>query len=136
MSQTYRELKYKQSAELNSFKGVFFAFDEKQFNEGMKKIDLEPSDTDKIYSLGNTGGYILKERSPEFRAMFDRHEQELAEQMKDKDFLYNALVYELNNHEYCTTQSHTDALYALGIEEKDIDTDVLIKACKEANTDL
>jgi hypothetical protein len=136
MSQTYQELKVKQSAELNNFKGVFFAFDKRQFNEGMKRIGLDPSDTDKIYNLGNTGGYILKEKSPEYKAMFDRHEQELAEQMKDKDFLYDALVYELCNHEYCITQSCTDALYALGINEEDIDVKVLIKACKEANTEL
>lgn len=136
MSQTYRELKDKQSAELNNFKGVFFAFDEKQFDKGMKKIGLEPSDTDKIYSLGSTGGYILKEKSPEYKAMFDRHEQELAEQMKDKEFFHNALVYELCNHEYCITQSCTDALYALGIKEEDIDTKALIRACKEASTEL
>jgi hypothetical protein len=136
MSQTYQELKDRQSAELNDFKGVFFAFDKKQFNEGMKKIGINPFDTDKIYSLGNTGGYILKEKSPEYKAMFDRHEHELAEQMKDEDFFHNALVYELNNHEYCITQSCTDALYALGIDEGDIDTKVLRKACKEANTEL
>ena len=136
MSQTYRELKDKQSAELNNFKGVFFAFSKKQFSEGMKKIGLDHSDTNKIYSLGDTGGYILKEKSPKYKAMFGRHEQELAECMKDKDFFHNALVYELCNHEYCITHSHTDALYALGIEEEDIDTKVLIKACKEANTEL
>lgn len=136
MSLTYRELKDSQSAELNNFKGVFFAFDKDQFSQGMKKIGLDPSDTDKTYSLGNTGGYILKEKSPEYKAMFDRHEQELAERMEDKDFLYNALVYELCNHEYCITQSYTDALYALGINEEDIDTKVLLKACREADTEL
>lgn len=136
MSKSYRELKDKQLTELNNFKGVFFAFDKNQFRDGMKKIGLEPSDTDKIYSLGNTGGYILKEKSPEYRAMFDRHEQELAEQMKDKDFLYNALVYELNNHEFCITQSYEDALTALRIEEESIDTEVLIKACREASREL
>jgi hypothetical protein len=136
MKEAYQEMENRHHEELNSFDGVFFAFSEKQFNEGMKKIGLDPFDTDKIYNLGNTGGYILKERSPAYRAMFDRHEQELAERMKDKDFFYKALVYELCNHEYCYTNDHTDALYALGINEEDIDTNVLIKACKEANTDI
>lgn len=136
MKEAYRELKDKQLIELNNFEGVFFAFDKKQFSDGMKKIGLDPSETDKIYSLGNTGGYILKEKYPEYRAMFDQHEQELAEQMKDKDFFHNALVYELCNHEYCITHSYEDALYAIGINEEDIDTKVLLKACKEANTEL
>jgi hypothetical protein len=129
----YSELKDKQSIELNDFKGVFFAFSHDQFNEGMNKIGLDPSETNKIYKLGDTGGYILKEKSPEYKAMFDRHEQELTECMKDPDFFYNALVYELCNHEYCITYDYTEALHALGIKEKNVDMDVLRKACEDAN---
>lgn len=49
----------------DDFDGLFFAFNNSQFSEGMKKIGLNPDDTDKILSIG-AGGYIAKNRKEEF----------------------------------------------------------------------
>ena len=73
--ETYQALKKRHADELNQFEGIFFAFSNEQFKEGMQKIGLTMEDTAKIYSLG-AGGYILKEKSADFNAMFKRHAEE------------------------------------------------------------
>ena len=130
--ESYRELKEKQSKELNDFQGIFFAFNNNQFREGMQSIGLKENEKDKIYSFSNTGGFILKEKSKALHNILDRHSAELKQRQKDEKFLINSLVYELNNHEYCITYDVTEALNTLGLEEKDIPAGILKKACKIA----
>lgn len=122
----YRELKDKQQAEVNAFP-MFFAFSQQQFDEGMKKLGLEPTDTDKIYKLGNTGGFYRKSDSEALHAMFERHEQEMKDAIAaDKTgdgFIFDMFDYELANHEYGYTRDMTDALEALGLTLEDINAD-------------
>ena len=115
----YTELKQKHEKELNNFKDMFFAFNDKQFHEGMESIGLTKKDTDKIYSLGG-GGYILKEKSKDFNNMFENRHIELSEALKDKDFLLDALSYELANHEFCITYDYEPTFESLGITIEDI----------------
>ena len=130
-SEKYMELKKRQEEDVNGFEGLFFAFNNKQFTEGMEKVGLNVNQTSDIYSLG-AGGYILRAKAKAFHEMFDRHAAELKTLMKEEKELLKALVYELQNHEYCITNSVTEALDALGLEEKDVDGEILKKACKEA----
>ena len=46
---------------LDDFEGMFFAFNNEQFAEGMSKVGLEKDDVSKIVSIG-AGGYVLKDR--------------------------------------------------------------------------
>ena len=55
----YKEMMKKQEEKVNNFKYKFFAFNEEQFNDGMKKLVLDISDTDKIVSIG-LGGICFK----------------------------------------------------------------------------
>ena len=128
----YFEFKANQEKELNEFKGIFFAFDNKQFSKGMESVGLTDNDTDKIYKLGG-GSYILKERNQAFKDMFDRHREEMAEAKKDPDFLLSALIYELCNHEYCITWDSSDALRTLGLKREDIPDSIYKEAIKEAS---
>lgn len=77
---------------------IFWAFDKKQFKEGMERFGLTEKDTDKIYALGS-GGYYRKSDADIVRAWF-KQEDELPELMKDHDFAVDAFIYELGNHEY------------------------------------
>jgi len=124
---TYTELKAKQQREMDGFQGIFFAFNNDQFREGMESIGLKQEDTGKIYSIGG-GGYILKERSKDLHAMFERWGQEKEDLKKQEDTLLEALVYELRNHEYCITGDTGPALNALGWDKKDIDPKLLKEA--------
>lgn len=128
---THSGLKAKHSEEMNAFEGIFFAFSNEQFDEGMVKVGLAASETDKIYKL-MAGGFILKTRSKAFREMLDRHEAEMKAFRKDQKNLLDALIYELKNHEYCITYDTADALRALGLERGEVDATLLKKACKAA----
>lgn len=127
----YQTLKARQAEELNDFTGIFFAFSNKQFKEGMESVGLTEKDTDKIYSLG-AGGFILKERSQAFGDMFDKHAKERDELKTNRKLLVDALVYELQNHEYGYTGDTAPALEALGLEE--VAEDILREACTLAQS--
>lgn len=129
----YTGLKARHAEELNEFKGIFFAFNNKQFKEELGKIGLTEKDKNKIYSLSG-GGFILKDRSKAFNAMFKRHDEERTQRNKEEKFLIESIVYELFNHEYCITGDIVPALDALGLEEKDIDLKILRKAISKHNT--
>lgn len=129
ITMTHAGLKAKHREEMNGFEGIFFAFSNEQFAEGMAKVGLADNETDKIYKL-IAGGFILKTRSKAFREMLDRHDAEMKAFRKDQKNLFDALVYELKNHEYCITYDVSDALNALGLTKDDIDTAMLKRACK------
>lgn len=115
----YLELKRKHQEEVNNFP-FFFAFSNKQFEEGMRKFGLDPTDTDKIYKLGNTGGFYLKTDSARLKEMFNRHDQEMKDAMKDDDFVVSMFVYEMGNHEYCINEDDEEILEACGLSAKDM----------------
>ena len=62
----------------------------------------------------------------------NRQAQERKDLKKDAKIFFDALVYELNNHEYCITYNTTDALESLGLTKDDVDPVLLKKACRES----
>ena len=131
----YQELKAKHEKEVEAFP-FMWAFDEKQFDAGMKGLGLDPTDTDKIFSIG-AGGYIRKTDAPAMKEMFTRHKAELkaarAADKKAKGFTFEMFLYELDNHEYCYTGDASEALAALGLSYEEVQADErLSKAFKKA----
>jgi len=130
--QTYQQFKTNKSKEWSKLKGIFYAFSDDQFNEGIAKIGITQDEVkEKLYNLGG-GGYILKSESKEMERMLQKASDELDAILNDKKQLLDALSYELMNHEYCITYDTSDALDALGLKESDIDADVMRKAKKAA----
>jgi hypothetical protein len=128
MNETYQELETRQQNELNAFEHIFFAFSNKQFEEGLKRLD---TNTKSIFSMGG-GGYVLKSHAKDLDELFTRHKQELKENRKSRKNLLESLVYQLRNHEFCITYDVTDALESLGLALVDIPKDILNKAKKLA----
>lgn len=127
----YIDQKKRHMDEFGQFDGIFFAFSNEQFKEGLEKVKYN-KETDKIVNIGS-GGYVLKSRINEFKALLARQEKERKELRKSTKQLIDAIVYELNNHEYCITGSVTDALAALDLTRETVDADVLKKAIKKHN---
>lgn len=125
----YKNLKTKHQREVNEFQGIFFAFNNDQFAEGLKKLELPEGE--KVVSIGG-GGYIRKTKVDDFIAMMDRHTNERKQIKKDRKLLLDALAYELRNHEYGYTRDVTDAIEALELKLEDIPEDILDKAKKLA----
>jgi hypothetical protein len=126
----HAELKAKHSKEFGEFDGIFWAFNEEQFLEGMNKVGLEPDQTSMLLRLPG-GGFMLKSRREAFSALCARHEAERKELKRDKSRLLDALIYELNNHEYTYTNDPTQALESLGLTQETVDPALLAKACKK-----
>lgn len=128
---TYNSIKADHHDQMNKFQGIFFAFNNSQFDEGMEKIGLKKDETKKIVSIGG-GGYLLKEKLQAFKDMLKSHDDERKALKKDRKLLLDALVYELTNHEYCYTRDASDALEALNLKEEDIPAGILAKAKKKS----
>ena len=122
----YQTMKDQHQEEINNFL-MFFAFSNAQFEEGIQKLGLNPSETDKLYKTGS-GGYYRKTDAKELHSMFNRHQKEMKQAMKDDQFLYDAFDYELGNHEYCITWDVEPTLEALGMTEEEIENDARMSA--------
>jgi len=103
----------------------------------MKSLELDPSETDKLYSAGRTGGYYRKTDAERLHSMFKRHRQEMKlARETDNQFIYDMFYYELSNHEYVITYNVMDALDALGLTIEEVNNNPkyksnLEKACMD-----
>ena len=129
---SYSQIKAKHSNDISEFDGLFWAFSNKQLEEGLVKIGLTVNDTSKICSIG-MGGYVKKDKLLDLINMFKRHETERKEFRKNEKLLIQAICYELFNHEYSYTGDPTEALESLGIDPKEIEPKVLQRAIKLHN---
>jgi len=129
----YTQLKNNHQEEINNFP-MFFAFNDKQFNEGMQKLGLDHLETDKLYKLGGTGGFYRKTDAEALHEMFNRHRQEMKEAREtDDQFIFDMFNYELSNHEYIVTGYSGDAITALGLTIEEVENNPrLLKALKKA----
>lgn len=130
--ETYKEQKARHSKEFSAFEGIFFAFSNEQFAEGMKRMGLAVDDYASLVSIG-AGGYILKSKRDEFKALFNRQSQERKDLKKDEKKLIEALIYELGNHEYGYTGDASDAVESLGYTMETIPQKALNKAIAKYN---
>lgn len=112
----YKAMKERQQERIDNFDGWFFAFDEKQFAEGMQKLGL--TERKDVVGIGG-GGYVARYRLPELQAMFEEQRKELQGAINaDKTgegFIYDMFRYEMFQHEYSYTGNIEDVLEAIGI---------------------
>ena len=128
--ETYLEMQARHKKQVNNFP-MMAAFNNKQFEEGMEKLGLEASDTDKIYSLGS-GIFIRKSDSEAFNEMFKRIRAEMKEGHKDYTFALGMFDYELSNHEYNYTWDVTDTIESVGLSKEDIEASDTLKRALQA----
>jgi len=126
----WTELKEKHSSELNSFP-MFFAFSDKQFEEGKEKLGV--TENSELASIGG-GGAIRKTDGHALKKMFDAHRAERETYFTDDRNLLDALVYELGNHEYCVTYDAQPAVESLELPSNDRTVKLINKAIKTYNT--
>lgn len=111
----YLEMQIRQQEEMNAFP-MFAAFNKEQFEEGMKKLDLNPTNIKAIQSVGYSM-YARKKDMPAFREMCARHYKEranaIAADITGEGFIRDMFIVEMENHEYGYTLDLTDTLRAL-----------------------
>ncbi len=113
----YYDFKQEQQRKVDNFP-IIFAFNQKQLAEGCARLGVtDPAK--ELYSIG-AGGYVRKTDSKKFNTLFEGLDASIAEAMKEPDFAYDAMLYELENHEYCITGDPSPALNVLGLTLKDV----------------
>ena len=122
--ETYREMCERQQKEFNEFteKHCFYAFSHEQYEEGMRKIGLDPvTDTDKV-AFGPGGMYYCcdtTEAEDIIRGMTQRHELELNAAIEadktGKGFVREMFLQEMRDHEFTYTGDLEDTLDALDL---------------------
>ena len=113
---------------------IKYAFSEMQFKNILKEFETEAGGRVRLLHIGH-GAYILAQDEKLIDKFLESSDRELAEAMKDDDFLYDAFNYELANHECCYTDDITDTLDALGLTWEQIKDDqriiaILKRACE------
>ena len=123
----YKALKDQHQEDINNFP-MFFAFSNAQFEEGMQKLGLNSSETDKLYKTVGVNSYYKKSDAKMLHSMFNRHQKEMKEARSNDQFLYDMFDYELGNHEYCITWDVGPTLEALGLTEEEVENDPRMSA--------
>jgi len=117
----YKELKNKIEKEINNFP-MFFAFNPRQFTKGLEKFRLTRKDTSQLLKIGG-GGFIKKSDSIAFEKMLESHNTLRQDSLKDDEYVYSAMLYELFNHEYCYTGCPVAAFEAIGLSLEEVKAD-------------
>ena len=122
MKNAYVEMKKRHQERVNALP-LMFAFSQQQFNEGMEKLGLKPTDTHLITSIG-AGGFIRKADLANFHDTMEALKIEaqaaIDEDIDGTGFIKDMFLYELGNHEYCITYDLEPTLDALGLSEDEV----------------
>lgn len=106
----YVDFRAQQRKTFNDFPCAF-AFSKEQFEEALKKLNVK---TDEVYS--GEGGIIYKKTdAKKLWAMLSNFDTELETNLKADSFLFDAVSYELANHEYVITYDLDAALSPLNL---------------------
>ena len=127
----YMTMRERQQQKVNALP-LGFAFGNRQFEEMMRGWGLDPEkDLDKIYRLGNTGGFYKKSDAQLIRDTFRRNREEMEAAIEEdktgEGFIYEMFLYELDNHEYSYTRDTEDTLNALGYTAEEVLGDPQLK---------
>ncbi len=120
----YSELKAEHQKQFNEIP-IKFAFNIKQLNILIEEFGVPKNELCQVAD----GGFMKKVDIPSLEEFIEKKSNEMNEAFSDyfpcsieKDNLVGeyvgAMVYELNNHEYCYTGSTREAMEALGIDKK------------------
>lgn len=123
--ESYQAMQKRHQQEISAFP-IKWAFNNAQFEEGMRALGLEPTQTDEIVGISG-GGFIRKCDRQAFWDMLKRQDKErktaLMAQKTSSEYTYQMFLHELGNHEYIVTGDLTDTLDACGLSGEDINND-------------
>ena len=123
--ESYEAMQKRHQQEVNAFP-IKWAFNNRQLEQGMRELGLNPSQTNEIVGIGG-GGFIRRSDRQAFIDMFKRQDAErkaaLAAQKTGSEYAYQMFLCELGNHEYVITGNLSDTLDACGLSAEQINND-------------
>jgi hypothetical protein len=136
----YKEWKDKQAIKFNRLP-LHFAFNNKQFKEMLKEVNLTESNyQDQLVDVGE-GGYIKKtDKNLLTEYLIDR-DKEYKHLQENKSLMYEAFREELKANSYIITHSKEDTLKALRITPEEVKdnkvlTEIFEKACTQYSKEI
>ena len=98
----YLELKKKHQKEFEDFP-IAYAFNDKQLEEALEKLGATKEECVTVFGHGDI---VKRTDAKTLVKMLENQTKELREKMKtDKEFAYEAFLYEMDNHEYAINWS-------------------------------
>lgn len=98
----YLDLQKRHRKELEDFP-IAYAFNDKQLEEALEKLGATKEECVTVFGHGDI---VKREDAKSLIKMLERQTKELREKMKeDKEFAYEAFLYEMDNHEYAINWS-------------------------------
>ncbi|MDK7236352.1 MULTISPECIES: DUF7659 family protein [Staphylococcus] len=123
MNNLYVEFKERKQEKINNF-DMFFAFDNKQLENGLEKLNVNKNE---IVSIG-MNGFIRKSDVQKFKNMLNNFKEEHTKNMKNDDYVYHMFKYEMANHEYIITYDDEEILEVCNINENQFIEDERMKS--------
>ena len=127
--ESYRELSKRHMDEFETLP-IFWAYSNKQLEEGMQSFNLSMSDVKQIRCIGQ-GGYMRATETHLLNNMTDRHRKEFMAAVEADEngdgFAFEMFDYELGNREFCITGDVEPTLDCLGLGMDDIEKNPLLK---------
>lgn len=109
---------------------MFYAFSKRQFDEGMKKLLLDPEGDAERIRRTPAGGFILADKVDSWTELIEAFVKEIrseaAADQTGEGFIYDMFYSELANHEYGYTGRIEDALDALPFYLDEIRADIAL----------
>lgn len=123
--ETYKEMKERHQREVNALP-IKYAFSTDQFNGMLAAWNIQPGEeAEKLYRLGNSGGYYLKSNAELVETTLKRIPTEtkaaIAADKSGDGFIYEMFLDELCNHEYSYTGRADDTIAELDLTREEID---------------
>lgn len=135
LEENYKEFKERITKETNDLP-LYWAFGKEQTDELMKKLNIKNDEELKEKCFTILGAIALLKNKELIINTFKRHNKELEEALKDKEFLTSAFRYEMSNHEYYITYDKSETLTVLGISYDDfMNNEIMQEAWKIAQDD-
>ncbi|MBO0385370.1 MULTISPECIES: DUF7659 family protein [Staphylococcus] len=123
MNNLYVEFKERKQEKINNF-DMFFAFDNKQLENGLDKLNVNKNE---IVSIG-MNGFIRKSDVQKFKNMLNNFKEEHTKNMKNDDYVYHMFKYEMANHEYIITYDDEEILEVCNVNENQFIEDERMKS--------
>ena len=100
--QGYLDLKKRHQKEFEEFP-IAYAFNDKQLQEALEKLGATKEECITVFGHGDI---VKRTDAKALVKMLERHTKELREKIRtDSNFAYEALLYEMDNHEHAINWS-------------------------------
>ena len=125
----YKELKKKNSKELDEFisKNCFWAFSYEQLAKKLKELNITREEFESNYQDFIGGGFIRRDKVEEYNNIAERTTKSMRNMIfKDPEFAKDAFMYQMNNYECFISDDYDNAKSALGLTDKDINSNPML----------